>query len=321
MSPTCKKPLSPAHLLEIQPDHDGQRIDNFLVTHLKGVPKSHIYRILRKGEVRVNKGRIGPDYRLCSGDNVRIPPLQLPDSTAPVSPGSRTLELIKSSVIYEDKGLLILNKPSGIAVHGGSGLSYGMIEALRALHPDAPFLELVHRLDRDTSGCLMIAKKRSTLHNLHGLLRSADVDKRYLTLVKGRWQGGERAIEASLRKHVLSSGERMVKVSEDGKQALSLFQPRTLYSGASLMQVRLMSGRTHQIRVHAAHCGHPIAGDEKYGDGEFNRRLRSLGLRRLFLHAVSLTFHIPETGQKIHVSAPLSSNLKQLLTKLEEQYR
>jgi 23S rRNA pseudouridine955/2504/2580 synthase len=309
---------SGAREVTVDEGQDGQRIDNFLITHLKGVPKTRIYRILRKGEVRVNKGRIKPDYRLQLGDKVRIPPIRVSEEPPPTRPGHRVLETVAASVIYEDDGLLILNKPSGIAVHGGSGLSYGIIEALRVLRPEAPFLELGHRLDRDTSGCLVIAKKRSALRAFQTLLREGGMDKIYLALVKGRWKGGARRVNAALEKNVVSSGERMVRVSEDGKAALSLFEPAAIYSTASLMRVALVTGRTHQVRVHATHSGHPIAGDEKYGDEAFNKQMAALGLRRLFLHANSLTFTLPlEKPRRIHVEAPLDPELTAVLRKLE----
>jgi 23S rRNA pseudouridine955/2504/2580 synthase len=304
--------------IKIGEGQEGQRIDNFLITQLKGVPKTRIYRILRKGEVRVNKGRIKPDYRLQVGDSVRIPPVRVAEEQAPVRPGHRTLEAIAESILFEDEGLLNLNKPSGIAVHGGSGLSYGIIEALRVLRPEAPFLELGHRLDRDTSGCLVIAKKRSALRAFQTLLREGGMEKIYVALVKGRWKGGERRVDAPLEKNVLSSGERMVRVSPEGKQALSFFEPAAVYEMASLMRVRLVTGRTHQVRVHASHAGHPIAGDDKYGDEEFSRQMATLGLRRLFLHARSLTFTLPlEKPRRIHIEAPLSPDLEAVLRKLE----
>lgn len=307
-------------MVEIDAEQAGQRIDNFLLSRLKGAPKSLIYRILRKGEVRVNKGRIKPDYRLQSGDRVRIPPVKLGETRSD-RPAERDLQRVEQSIIYEDKRMLILNKPSGLAVHGGSGLSYGLIEALRALRPDAPYLELVHRLDRETSGCLIIAKKRSALRLLHELLRANQVDKQYLTLVKGDWGGGDRHIEAPLRKNTLRSGERMVIVSEDGKAARSLFRPLCANARASLIQVKLDTGRTHQIRVHAAHSGHPIAGDEKYGDQAFNAQMQTLGLKRLFLHAVSLRFTMPDDGQRIAVTAPLPLDLGKVLQKLDLRYQ
>jgi len=307
-------------MIEIMADQAGQRIDNFLLTKLKGAPKSLIYRIMRKGEVRVNKGRIKPTYRLQAGDIVRIPPVRL-DESQPKKPGEQALQRVEQAIIYEDPRLLILNKPSGMAVHGGSGLSYGLIEALRALRPDAHYLELVHRLDRETSGCLIIAKKRSALRLLHELLRNNQIDKQYLTLVKGDWGGGDRTIEAPLRKNTLRSGERMVIVSDDGKPARSLFRPLCNNDQASLMQVKLYTGRTHQIRVHAVHSGYPIAGDEKYGDAEFNTEMQKLGLKRLFLHAVRLTFTMPDDGQRVSVTAPLPSELTNVLNKLDLRYR
>ncbi len=230
--------------VQIDEDRAGQRIDNFLLNVLKGVPKSRIYRILRKGEVRVNKGRIKPSYRLQAGDDVRIPPVRLGEPAKVSAPGQRVLSLIENSILVEEKGFLVLNKPSGLAVHGGSGLNYGVIEALRALRPDAPYLELVHRLDRDTSGALIIAKKRSVLRELHALLRGdkdEKMEKKYLALVKGRWQGGKRRIDAPLLKNTLKSGERVVRVSEEGKSALSLFEPSKLYSDASLIEVSLLT--------------------------------------------------------------------------------
>lgn len=297
---------------------EGQRIDNFLLTRLKGVPKTKIYRILRTGEVRVNSGRIKPSYRVQAGDSVRIPPLRQAEPATAQRPGDRVLEMVASSIIFEDKGLLVVNKPSGLAVHGGSGLSYGLIEALRALRPEAPFLELGHRLDRDTSGCIVIAKKRSVLRAFHELLREGGSDKRYLALLKGRWRGGEIKVDAPLRKNVTQSGERMVRVSEDGKPALTIFRPVTIYKDATLVEAELITGRTHQVRVHAAHTGHPIAGDEKYGDEAFNKRMGEVGLKRLFLHASALSFTLPESGQVVSVSAPLGDELRAVLDRLEE---
>ncbi|HWQ95056.1 MAG TPA: 23S rRNA pseudouridine(955/2504/2580) synthase RluC [Gammaproteobacteria bacterium] len=317
MREPCKKEPTPAQFVEINAVYAGQRIDNYLLSHLKGVPRSLVYRIVRSGEVRVNKGRIKAGYRLQAGDTVRIPPLRLSEEGAPSQPGGQFLERIQSSVLYEDDELLILNKPAGIAVHGGSGVSHGVIEALRALRPEAPFLELVHRLDRDTSGCLMIAKQRTTLLNLHKLLREGGVTKHYLALVKGRWRGKGRIIDAALRKNLLESGERRVKVSEEGKEAQSLFEPMTLYKECSLMQIQLMQGRTHQIRVHAAHAGHPIAGDSKYGDPDFNRYMKSLGLKRMFLHARSVACQL-SSGRKVHVTAPLGEDLQAMLKRLDE---
>ena len=309
-------PENSVRVVEVGEDGVGQRIDNFLLKTLKGVPKSRIYRILRKGEVRVNRGRIKPEYRLKMGDLVRIPPIRVSEAREAPRPGERILKLLEQNILYEDKAILVLNKPSGFAVHGGSGVSFGVIEGLRALRPEARFLELAHRLDRDTSGCLVIAKKRSALRAFHELLREGGMDKQYLALVKGRWQGGKRRVEAPLRKNVLKSGERIVRVSEDGKPSLSIFTPVTIYSDCSLMRVKLVTGRTHQVRVHAQYCGHPIAGDDKYGDAAFNREMAVRGLKRLFLHAAELRFTLPDSAT-IHVEAPLEQNLQTLLNELE----
>lgn len=323
MTAPAQSPLSPSfssprvRILAVDTEDAGQRIDNFLLRHLKGVPRSLIYRILRRGEVRVNKGRIKPEYRVRAGDQVRIPPVRT-GQPAP-GPGSGGAGgRLEDRIIYEDDRLLVVDKPAGMAVHGGSGLSFGVIEALRAARPEARFLELVHRLDRETSGCLLIAKRRSELRMLHALLRDDGMDKHYLALVRGRWTQGEQLIEAPLRKNQLRSGERVVTVDAVGKAADSRFRPLETYPEASLMEVELGTGRTHQIRVHGAHSGHPLAGDEKYGDVDFNRYMRGLGLRRLFLHAHSLGFSDPESGREIHVSTPLPSDLRAVLDRLAE---
>jgi 23S rRNA pseudouridine955/2504/2580 synthase len=302
--------------VDISAEQAGQRIDNFLLRTLKGVPKSRIYRLLRKGEVRVNKGRIRAEYRLKVGDQVRIPPVRVAE-TSPAVPGSSVLQRLADAIIYEDERLLVLDKPSGIAVHGGSGLNYGVIEGLRALRPQAPYLELVHRLDRETSGCLMIAKKRSELRTLHELLRSGAVQKRYLLLAAGDWRQGPCQVEAALKKNQLSGGERVVRVDPHGKAALTRFRCLEAYAGASLMEADLGTGRTHQIRVHAAYAGHPLAGDEKYGDPVFNRRMRELGLKRLFLHAHYLAYQDPERGRNLEFSAPLDEELRAVIQQLE----
>jgi 23S rRNA pseudouridine955/2504/2580 synthase len=316
-----KSPNPEVQFVEISDDHAGQRVDNYLMFHLNGVPKSLVYRILRKGEVRVNKGRIKPEYRLKPGDVLRIPPVRQAEKKEPGKASDKVLQQIESRIIYEDKRILVLNKPSGLAVHGGSGLNYGIIEALRELRPDAKELELVHRLDRDTSGCLIIAKKRSALRRLHEQLRDGSIDKRYLTLLKGKWHGRSRWVDAALLKNVLQSGERLVRVNDNGKEARTQFIPYCVGETASLMTVQLDTGRTHQIRVHAQHIGHPIAGDDKYGDDEFNRQLKGVGLKRLFLHAFSLKFSLPnvETGedQLIYVEAPLDEALVNVLNKLD----
>ncbi len=308
-----------AEWVEINERHEGQRVDNFLLTHLKGVPKSLIYRILRSGEVRVNKGRIKPAYRLQLGDVVRVPPLRRPDTPPAPQPSRQVVDLIIRSILYEDNGLLVINKPSGVAVHGGSGLSYGVIEALRIARPDARDLELVHRLDRDTSGCLMIAKKRSVLRALHTLLREDGVDKRYVALLKGRWRGGERRVTAALKKNVLLSGERVVRVGEDGKASETLFRPLRHFASATMVEALPRTGRTHQIRVHAAHLGQPIAADDKYGDDEFNAQMRQRGLRRLFLHAASLRFTLPGADRPLEFRAPLGPDLETVLAALDEE--
>lgn len=306
--------------LEVDEQSEGQRIDNYLINHLKGVPKSFIYRILRRGEVRVNKGRIKPDYRLQSGDIVRVPPLRRPELVPAPMPGRRLIERIDQSVLYEDPGLLVINKPAGVAVHGGSGVDHGIIEALRVARPEATGLELVHRLDRETSGCLMIAKKRSVLRALHALLREeGGVDKRYLALLKGRWRGGDRCVTASLKKNVLSSGERVVRVDKEGKASETVFRPLRRYATATLVEAAPLTGRTHQIRVHADHMGQPIAGDEKYGDEAFNAIMRERGLKRLFLHAASLRFTLPDREAPLEVHAPLDADLERLLTVLEHE--
>lgn len=275
---SAKEPSQPTtsapkvQFVEISADHAGQRIDNYLMCQLNGVPKSLVYRIVRKGEVRVNKGRIKPEYRLKEGDMVRIPPVRQAEKKAAGKASDAVLKQIEASILYEDKRILVINKPSGLAVHGGSGLSFGLIEALRELRPNDKNLELVHRLDRDTSGCLIVAKKRSALRRLHEQLREGSMDKRYLTLLKGKWKGTSKWVDAPLIKNVIRSGERMVFVDTEGnkgsKEARTQFIPYSVGDEASLMSVKLDTGRTHQIRVHAQHLGYPIAGDNKYGDDE-----------------------------------------------------
>lgn len=297
--------------------HEGQRLDNWLATRLKGVPKSHVYRLLRTGQVRVNGGRVKPGYRLEAGDEVRVPPVrQAPKSEVPNADPS-LLERLSAAVIYEDEALLILDKPPGLPVHAGSGVRLGLIEALAQARPDQQ-LDLVHRLDRDTSGCLVVAKHRDALNQLHGLLRSRDVIKQYLLLVQGRWSGGPSTIDAPLAADKVKSGERMVEVSESGRRAVTHFEPLESYEGATLVRATLDTGRKHQIRVHAAHAGHPVAGDGKYGDDSFNRRMKSLGLRRLFLHAQRLAFTLSD-GREVDVSAPLPEELKLVLDRLENE--
>lgn len=309
--------LTAAHELTIDEHHAGQRIDNFLIACLKGLPRTRIYRILRRGEVRVNKGRIRQHYRLKSGDVVRIPPMRLAKPGPSQAPHPAFGERVEECILFEDRGLIVLDKPSGMAVHGGSGLSHGVIEALRAARGERHYLELVHRLDRDTSGCLMIAKRRPVLTALHAALRHAKVGKRYLVLVKGHWQDGTRDVESGLLRNVLRSGERLVRVDASGKIGRTRFVPRALGAHASLMEARPFTGRTHQIRVHAASAGHPVAGDAKYGERAFNQRMRDHGLHRLFLHAASLDFENPGDGARIKVEAPLPAPLLAVLASLK----
>lgn len=317
MTTSSGNPNKAVRVLNISADQAGQRIDNYLITLLKGVPKSRIYRILRKGEVRVNKGRIKPVYRLKAGDQVRVPPIRLDEKPAVRRPPDEQLQLLEESILFEDKGLIIINKPSGLAVHGGSGLHFGVIELLRASRPTAPYLELVHRLDRDTSGCLMIAKKRSYLRSLHEQLRAdKQVRKHYRALLCGHWDWGKRHENAKLRKITSSSGERMVRVDESGKDSHTFFKPITCTKKASYMEIELFSGRTHQIRVHAQHCGHPVAGDEKYGNAVCNKALKKIGLKRLFLHAYRLEFTHPGTQQDVDIIAPLGDALGAVLENL-----
>lgn len=298
---------------------EGQRLDNFLLRTLAGVPRSRVYRLLRKGEVRVNGKRSKADYRLAATDEVRLPPVRhaAPATDAPRRLPDALLESVGRAILHQDPRLLVLDKPAGLAVHGGSGLSFGAIEALRALFPREA-LELAHRLDRDTSGCLLVARDRPALRHLHALLRVGGVEKRYAALVAGRWRLGDKTIDAPVLTNTRQGGERVVRVHAAGKTAISRFAPRRHFGSlASLMDVAIDTGRTHQIRVHAAFAGHPVAGDEKYGDREFNRRLQALGLRRMFLHAAELSFRWPDTGQAFRIASPLPADLEALLQRLE----
>ena len=309
---------SQVRVVEVDTGNEGQRIDNFLLGHLKGVPRSLIYRLLRTGQVRVNKGRSKPHYKLRAGDRVRIPPVRQSEPSEPVSPRTADLKRLSRQILYEDKSLIIINKPSGMAVHGGSGLSYGVIEAFRVLRPEEKFLELVHRLDRETSGCLILARKRSALVRLHEMLRrerGEKMDKTYQALVKGIWTGPKQRVNEPLLRNVRKSGERIVQVSDEGKAAVSVFVPLKNYPSAdsALLEVRLLTGRTHQARVHAACIGHPIAGDDKYGDRDFNKRMRMAGLNRLFLHASRLRFRHPLEDKLIDIEAPLPDDLTTVL--------
>ncbi|MCC2615624.1 23S rRNA pseudouridine(955/2504/2580) synthase RluC [Aestuariibacter halophilus] len=302
--------------VRIDPDLEGQRIDNFLRTFLKGVPKSLIYRILRKGEVRVNKKRVKPEYKLQPDDELRIPPVRVSSPDAPPSTRLDKVAQLEQHILFEDNVLIVVNKPSGMAVHGGSGLSFGVIEALRALRPEAKFLELVHRLDRDTSGCLLIAKKRSALKSLHEQLRAKTVDKRYQALVAGHWPDNRFKVKAPLNKNVLKSGERMVSVHPDGKPSETRYRILNTYAHATLVEASPITGRTHQIRVHCLHAGHPIACDPKYGDAAFDEIMHQAGLNRLFLHAYRLHFDHPVSGERMTVEAPLDKDLQKVLKAL-----
>ena len=310
-----------ARLVEIGASHEGQRIDNFLLATLKGVPKSRIYRLLRKGEVRVNKGRVRPVYRLRQGDMVRIPPVRTAESSGQEAAGQALRAALERAILYEDEHLMVLNKPGGMAVHGGSGIRLGLIEVLRQMRPGQTALSLVHRLDRETSGCLLVAKQRAVLLDLQAQLQGEEMGKHYLALLKGAWRDGERLVELPLTKNRLQSGERVVRVEEGGRSARSVFVPRTLYHDASLMAVSIKTGRMHQIRVHAAALGHPVAGDAKYGDSEFNRQMKRLGLKRLFLHAARLEFSHPATHNQLALEAPLSDDLARVLTALGQATR
>jgi 23S rRNA pseudouridine955/2504/2580 synthase len=304
---------SPLELRTITEQEAGQRIDNFLMRHFKSVPRSRVYRLLRKGEVRVNKKRVDAEYRMATGDEVRLPPVRLDASEEPGQPSTSLQELIEKSVIFQDKHLLVINKPPGVAVHGGSGRSYGVIEALRASRPRET-LELVHRLDRDTSGCLCVARDRATLVALHALIRESGMHKTYLGLVSGSWQLGTKRIDAPLATDGRSHGERHVRVAAAGKNSVSVFKPVQFFgSAATLMEVDIPTGRTHQIRVHAAFAGHPLLGDDKYGDRDRNAEFKRLGLKRIFLHAQSVAFDWPGSGVPFHASAPLPEDLAAVL--------
>ena len=300
---------------EVTDEEAGQRLDNYLQRHLGSVPRSHVYRVIRRGEVRVNGHRVGPERRLQPHDRVRIPPVRLAPPREAGQPPRELVTRIQGAIVYEDEDLLVLDKPAGAAAHGGSGVSFGVIEALRAARPGEP-LELVHRLDRDTSGCLLIARKRSTLRELHALMRANAFEKRYLVLVRGRWELGAKRIDVPLRTDTRVGGERTVRPGSSGKPSVSDFRPVQFFGKtATLMEVTLHTGRTHQIRVHAAHAGHPVAGDEKYGDAAFNEQLRSLGLKRMFLHAHSLSFSRPRGGE-FSINTPLPAELSALIDAL-----
>lgn len=305
-----------SNLINVTENYANQRIDNFLLRELKNLPKSHIYKILRSGEVRVNGKRVKASHRLCLSDVIRLPPLVRQPVTKPISlPKNFATDLLKR-IIYEDDALLVLNKPAGMASHGGSGLSFGVIEAMRIIRPDVKNLELVHRLDKDTSGLILLAKKRSMLRTLHTYLREGGLTKTYVLLVKGKWPYGKKAVNVGLLKNRLPSGERVVKVSNTGKDSLTVFRPIDVFAAVSFLEAQLFTGKTHQIRVHAAHVGYPIVGDDKYGDHEFNKEMAKLGVKRLLLHAAKVQFKLPDSGQEVMFTAPLAKDMEDVLSRI-----
>ena len=309
---------SKASHVKVAEGDDGQRIDNWLLRAFKGIPRSRVYRLLRKGEVRVNGKRAKPEQRVAAGDDIRLPPVRPVEEGAPVvrRASSSLIDVVEAAIIHADDDLLVIAKPSGLAVHGGSGLSHGLIEALRASRPHEE-LELAHRLDRDTSGLLLVARNRPALRTIHALLRDGQVEKRYLTLVKGSWNLGTKTIDAPLDTEARRAGERVVRVQAAGKESTTTFTPVDFFGArASLLSVELGTGRTHQIRVHAGFAGHPVAGDDKYGDHAFNAEMQELGLRRLFLHAQSLSFEWPRSRKNYAFSQPLPEDLAAVVDQL-----
>jgi len=320
---TSIKPNSPnsnqVQHIEIEDEYAGQRLDNFLMTRLKGVPKTHIYRIIRKGEVRINKKRCKPLQKLQAGDVIRIPPVKLDNAKTAPDPSQSALETLENSIIFEDKHFIIINKPSGFAVHGGSGISYGVIEGFRVLRPREKRMELVHRIDRDTSGCLIMAKKTSVLRAFHEMIRGDDMEKYYVALLKGCMDKDKILVDQPLRKFVTKSGERMVKIDPEGKASKTIIYPTQRFKDATLADVKLLTGRTHQIRVHSQFLEHPIAGDDKYGDESFNKTMQGKGLKRLFLHARKLKFQHPVTGELMEPIASLDNQLTNVIKRLTNE--
>ncbi len=298
--------------LEVGEESEGQRIDNFLLRIAKGVPKSHIYRVLRSGEVRVNKGRVQAEYRVKPGDRVRVPPMRTAERSTQAAVPAREFE-----IAFEDEALIVVDKPSGTAVHGGSGVSFGVIEQLRRARPLAKFLELAHRLDRETSGLLVVAKKRLALTKLHDMFRDGGINKRYLALVKGRWRNELQHVKLPLHKYLTAEGERRVSVDAEGKAAHSIVRLVARWENFSLVEVELRTGRTHQIRVHLSHLGFPIAGDDKYGDFSLNKDLQKAGLRRMFLHAARLALPHPLSGAPVELESPLPDELSSFIAQLD----
>ena len=298
--------------LEVGEESEGQRIDNFLLRIAKGVPKSHIYRVLRSGEVRVNKGRVQAEYRVKPGDRVRVPPMRTAERPTQAAVPAREFE-----IAFEDEALIVVDKPSGVAVHGGSGVSFGVIEQLRRARPLAKFLELAHRLDRETSGLLVVAKKRVALTKLHDMFRDGGINKRYLALVKGRWRNELQHVKLPLHKYLTAEGERRVSVDAEGKAAHSIVRLVARWENFSLVEVELRTGRTHQIRVHLSHLGFPIAGDDKYGDFPLNKDLQKAGLRRMFLHAAKLALPHPLSAAPVELESPLPLELRSFTDTLD----
>ncbi len=317
MSQLSSKRTKPGNII-VGAEQVGRRIDNFLLAHLKPIPKSRIYQMLRRGEVRANGGRIKPDYRLQPGDDIRIPPLFEQPKATPGKPPARLVELIKTCVMYEDERLVVVDKPAGLIVHAGSGSAFGVIELLRELYRQEQDLHLIHRLDKETSGCLLIAKNMAVLRRVNHALKNGDVEKEYDALFQGRLQEKKIRVDTSLQRHRNRHGEGRVRVEGTGKTALSEFEPVTVYQDATHVKVRIATGRTHQIRVHAGSIGHPIAGDGKYGDREFNRKMRAAGLKRMFLHAGKLSVPaLKETGE-YQFTAPLPADLDAVLTRMSQ---
>jgi len=305
--------------LVVDEESAGQRLDNFLMRHLKGVPKTHVYRIIRSGEVRINKGRCSADSRVQVGDEVRLPPVRVSDKVA--EKAARPAPAREFPPLLEDEHLLAIDKPAGVAVHGGSGVSFGVIEQLRQARPQARLLELVHRLDRETSGILLVAKKRSALKHLQDQFRERETGKTYLALVQGDWPARLKVIDQPLHKYLLPDGERRVKVTTpddpDGMRSITLVKVAQRLQGCTLLEVTIKTGRTHQIRVHLASNGHPIAGDDKYGDFEWNKALQKQGLKRMFLHAWRLQFNHPASGERVSLQADLPTELQQYVSHVQ----
>ena len=310
------KGQSTVKFVEITSENSAQRIDNYLFTLLKGVPKSRIYRIIRKGEIRINGSRIKPDHKLNEGDKIRIPPVRIAEREAFILPSKKLQYSLEKNILYEDDALLVLNKPSGLAVHGGSGIKLGLIEALRLIRPKTDYFELVHRIDRETSGCLIVAKKRSSLRYLQEQMRNKKINKVYHALATGKWPRGRNRIDLPLMAFEQKTGEKIVRVNPKGKKSVTIFSVMKRYHNFTLLEASLETGRTHQIRVHAQHIGCPLAGDSKYGLDDINKNIRKSGLKRMFLHAFKIGFSLP-CGKNIFIEAPMPSDLSEHLMKLD----